>query len=209
MGTGESRFEQAVFATLGPLLVALAASIPLLFLPRPDDREFDFLLHLIALVAFSLVLTWRLAPAADEPWFPDRSLLPRPQRLATNTALIVIITGATALVTLASSAAMQYDPSLQFLQLLSALDIAWVVAGTVLAVRLLWGRTAALIAGWMMSIICILSIAAYLSEVGLDAASGWLVDGTQLLRLVIPFDIVAALITIGLTVLAARRVSTD
>lgn len=209
MGTQESRFEQAVFATLGPLFVALAASIPLLFVPRPDDREFDFLLHLIALVAFSLVLTWRLAPAGDQLWFPTRHLLPRNQRLATNAALIVIVTGATALVTLASSAAMQYDPSLQFLQLLSALDIAWVVAGTVLAVRLVWGRVAALIAGWMMSIICILSIAAYLDAVGLDADGGWLVDGAQMLRLVIPFDVVAAIITMGLTLLVAGRVSTD
>lgn len=135
--------------------------------------------------------------------------MPRNRRLATNVAFVVIVTGATALVTLSSSAAMHYEPSLQFLQLLSALDIAWVVARTMLAVRLLWGRIAALLAGWMMSVVCVLSIAAYLDEVGLDEAGGWLIDGEQMLRLVIPFDVVAAMITIGLTLLAVRRSSSD
>ena len=57
---------------------------------------------------------------------------------------IVIVTGVTALVTLATTAALRFEPSLQFLQLLSALDIAWVVAGTTLAVRSLWGRLPAI-----------------------------------------------------------------
>ncbi len=204
-----SLFEQAVFATFGPLIVGLALSLPLLALPRQDDRVFEFLVHLIALVAFSFALTWRLAPSADSPWFDERHLLPCNQRLATNAALIVIVTGATALVTLASAVAMQYQPSLQFLQLLSALDIAWVVSGTMLATWQLWGRIAALAAGGMMSIVCVLSVAAYLDEVGLAADGGWLVDGSQMLRLVIPFDVVAALITLGLTVFAASRASAD
>jgi hypothetical protein len=138
-------------------------------------------------------------------WFPHRHWLVPNRRFITNAALIVIVAGVTALVTLASSAAMQYEPSLQFLQLLSALDIAWVVAGTVLAVRLLWGRVVAAAAGWMMSVVCVLSIAAYLDQVGLTESGGWLIDGGQLLRLVIPFDVAAALITLGLTWLAARR----
>jgi hypothetical protein len=76
-----------------------------------------------------------IAPHGDAPWFGWCSWSRFRRRLATTIGVIVIITGVTGLVTLASSAAMQYEPSLQFLQLLSALDIAWVVAGTTLALR--------------------------------------------------------------------------
>ena len=123
--------------------------------------------------------------------------------------MIVIITGVTGLVTLASSAAMQYEPSLQFLQLLSALDIAWVVAGTTLALRSLWGPAAAIAGGIMMSIVCVLSVTLYLAEVGLTPDQGWLVDGAQMLRLVLPFDVAAALITVTLLIIAARAGSSD
>jgi triacylglycerol esterase/lipase EstA (alpha/beta hydrolase family) len=83
-----------------------------------------------------------------------------------------------ALVAIASSAALQYQPSVQFLHLLLALDIAWVVAGTTLAVRALWGDTTAFAAGFMMSVISVLSIVLYLTDVGLGTNDGWLVDGT-------------------------------
>jgi hypothetical protein len=207
--TDDHNLEGAVFRAVGPLVFALLASVPLLLLPRQDDRIFELLVHLIGLVAFSFALTWWLAPLADRSWFAGRHWLQANNRFVTNAAFIVIVTGATALVTLASSATMQYEASLQFLQLLSALDIAWVVSGTMLAVRLLWGRLASLAAGWMMSVVCVLSIAAYLDKVGLDDSGGWLVDGEQMLRLVIPFDVAAAIITIGLTLLAARRTSAD
>ena len=205
----DRNLDGAVFRSLGPLAFGLLASLPLLAMPRQDDRTFELLVHLVGLVSFSAVLTWWLAPLADGPWFSDRHWLPARNRLVTNIAFIIVVTGATALVTLASSAAMQYEPSLQFLQLLSALDIAWVVSGTMLAVRLLLGRVASLAAGWMMSVVCVLSIAAYLDRVGLDDDGGWLVDGEQMLRLVIPFDVAAAVITIGLTLVAVRRTSTD
>jgi hypothetical protein len=207
--SNDHNLEGAVLRAAGPLAFGLLASVPLLAIPRQDDRILELLVHLIGLVAFSYALTWWLAPLADRSWFPDQHWLSRNNRLVTNAAFVVIVTGVTALVTLASSAAMQYEPSLQFLQLLSALDIAWVVSGTMLAVWLLWGRVASLAAGWMMSVVCVLSIAAYLDEVGLDETGGWLVDGQQMLRLVIPFDIAAAMITIGLTLLAVLRTSAD
>jgi hypothetical protein len=104
---------------------------------------------------------------------------------------------------------MGFQPSLQFLQLLSTLDIAWVVGGIILAARALWGRTAALVVSFAMSVICVLSIGLYLAEVGLTVDGDWLVDQEQMLRLVIPFDVAAATMTIGLTILAARRASPD
>ena len=203
----EAALERAVLRAVGPLLLGLAVSVPLLLLPRPSNRGTDFLIHLIALVAFSFTLTWRLAPLSNARWFPHRRWSVQTERLISSASLIVIVTGVTALVTIASSAAMQYQPSLQFLQLLSALDIAWVVAGTMLAARLLWGWVAGLIAGWMMSVVCVLSIKLYLDEVGLTDSGAWLVDGERMLRLVIPFDVAAALITVGLTLLAARHVT--
>ena len=200
-----SALERAALRAVGPLLLGLAVSAPLLLLPRSSSRQTDFLIHLIALVAFSLALTWRLAPLSSARWFPHRPWSMQTERLVSSASLIVIVTGVTALVTIASSAAMQYQPSLQYLQLLSALDIAWVVAGTMVAARLLWGQMAALVAGWMMSVVCVLSIKLYLDEVGLTDSGAWLVDGEQMLRLVIPFDVAAALIAVGLSLLAARR----
>ncbi len=201
--------EEAVVAAFPWLLAGLVAAVPLLLVPQTVDRIWVLIVHLSALVAYTLALIVRLAGFSDLKWFPARDWPPPRRRFAAAASLIVIVTGVIGLMTLASSAAMRYEPSLQFLQLLSALDIAWVVAGTFLAVRWLWGRNAGLAAGVMMGIICVISIALYLDEVGLDADSGWLVDGNRMLQLVIPFDVAAAVITIGLLSVAAQHASAD
>ncbi len=202
---GKQGLETAVINAFPWLLAGLVAGIPLLLVPASSDRRWDLLIHLSLLVFFSLALTWRVAATERMVWFADRGWSGRAQFLATLASLVVIVTGVTALVTLATSAALRFEPSLQFLQLLSALDIAWVVSGTTLAVRALWGRGPAVAAGIAMSIVCVLSIALYLAAVGLDAKGGWLVDGGEMLRLVLPFDVVAALMTVSLLLLAARR----
>jgi hypothetical protein len=201
--------EQAVLASFPWLVGGLAASLPLLLIPGSTDRRWDFIVQLAVLVGFLFALTWKLAPLSDREWFSGKSWSPSHRHLVTAVTLIVIVTGTTGLVTLASSAAMGFQPSLQFLQLLSALDIAWVVGGIILAARALWGRTAALVVGFAMSVICVFSIGLYLAEVGLTVDGDWLVDQEQMLRLVIPFDVAAATMTIGLTILAARRASPD
>lgn len=204
--TGNSHpLDQAILRATPWLIGGLVAATPLLLVPGSDDRRWDLIIHLSLLVAFSIGLTWRLGQVNAEGWFADRQWSGFIRFMAGATALVVIVTGVTALVALASSAALRFEPSLQFLQLLSALDIAWVVAGTTLATRYLWGTWAAVIAGSMMSVICVLSIALYLGEVGLNADGGWLVDGSQMLRLVLPFDVVAAIMTVSLVMLAARR----
>lgn len=207
MSTSGNPLERAVIRSFAWLLVGLALTVPLLVVPSSTDRRWDLIIHLSALVLFSVGLTWALPPIEPAGWFRERAWSPFAHFLAAATALVVVVTGATALVTLASAAALRYEPSLQFLQLLSALDIAWVVAGTTLATGYLGGKWLAAAAGAMMSVVCVLSIALYLAEVGLDADGGWLVDGEQMLRLVIPFDIAAALITVTLLVVAARRSS--
>ncbi len=201
--------EDALLAAFPWLLGGLVASLPLLLLPAADDRRWEAMIHLGVLTLFLFALTWRLRHTGDRPWFDGRDWPESRQRLVTAIAQIVIVTGATGLVTIASSAALQFQPSLQFLQLLSALDIAWVVAGTTLAVRSLWGDAAAFAAGVMMSVICVLSIGLYLADVGLAADGGWLVDGGKMVTLVLPFDVAAAVITVGLTILASRIGSAD
>ena len=209
MANSASPLERAVLISFPWLVAGLLISIPLLMIPPSDDRRWDMLIHLSLLVAFSLGLTWRLATLGGEHWFQNTTWTASQSHLAGATMLIVVVTGVTALVTLSSTAALRFEPSLQFLQLLSAVDIAWVVTGTTLAARTIWGRGSALIAGVAMSVVCVTSIALYLFEVGLDDRGGWLVDSEQMLRLVIPFDVAAATMTIGLTLLAARRSSTD
>ena len=207
--TSPTTLEDAVLIAFPWLVGGLAASLPLLLLPPLADRRWEAMIHLSLLVLFLFALTWRLGSSGDRPWFYGREWSEDRRRLATAIALIVIVTGVTALVTIASSAALQYQPSLQFLQLLSALDIAWVVAGTTLAGRALWGNVPAFAAGLMMSIICVLSIGLYLADVGLSADQSWVVDGSKMVTLVLPFDVAAAVITIGLTVIASRRGSGD
>jgi len=201
--------EQAVLTAVPWLIAGLVAALPLLLIPESTDRRWDLMIHLVVLVGFSFALTWRLAPLATRDWFSAYNWSTSLNHLATAVSLIVIVTGFTGLVSLASSAAMGYQPSLQFLQLLSALDIAWVVGGILLASRALWGRAAALAVGSVVGVSCVPSIGRYLAEVGLTDQGGWLVVQEQMLRLVIPFDVAAATMTIGLTALAARRSSPD
>lgn len=197
--------ERAVGAAFPWLLAGLVASVPLLLIPPGADRRWDVSIHLSVLAIFSLALAWRLPVSEPSSWFSTRPWSPSQRFLAAAVAKVVIVTGVTALVTLASSAALRYQPSLQFLQLLSALDIAWVVSGTALAARSLWGRRIGMAAGVVMAVLCVLSIVLYLVSVGLAPDDGWLLDGGELLRLVIPSDVVAAIITVGLLLVAARR----
>ena len=201
----KNTLEGTVVAVFPWLVGGLIVAAPLLLVPASDDRRWDLLIHLSVLVIFALGLIWRLSTIDTSAWFSDRGWSDSRRFLVAATALIVVVTGVTALVTLASSAALRFEPSLQFLQLLSALDIAWVVAGTSFGMLALAGRLVSRIAGLAMAIICVMSIALYLAEVGLTADQGWLLDGEQLMRLVLPFDVAAALITIGLLVVAARR----
>ena len=120
-------------------------------------------------------------------------------------SLVVIITGTVGLVTLASSAALRLQPSLQFLQLLSALDIAWAAGAVVVGGYRLWSPPVARIAGLVVGVACVISIWNYLRLVGFTADGGWLLDGGQLLRLVIPFDMIVGAAAGAVLFLGTRR----
>ena len=188
--------ERALALTLRWLVPALAASLLLLAVPQPVDPFVLFIGHQTLLVAFGVALAVSLTRFLDSgDWF--RSLRPARRRLAAAATLVALDTGAVALLTLASSATLRFDPSLQFLQLLSALDIAWAGAAIAIGAYLTWGgRTAAWIGGIALGVFCIFSIWRYLDLVGFAPDGGWKVSGADLMTYVIPFDMAAAVVAV-------------
>ncbi|MDH3731731.1 MAG: hypothetical protein OES13_11540 [Acidimicrobiia bacterium] len=160
--------------------------------------------HLIALVIFEVALALTLAPVADEAgWFSN---VAEPARsVAAAASVVALVTGAAALVTMATSAALRFDPSMQFLQLLSALDIAWVVAAAAIGARRRWGSAAATGAAIAIGVFCVWSIWRYLDTVGVGPLGEWVVDGSELMRLVLPNDMIAAVVAVSLLVIGTRH----
>ena len=186
--------EQALIATVRWLVPALAACVLLLLVPQVDNPIWLFMVQLAGIVAFSTVLSVNMTSlAAADGWLAGSSWPAGRRRLAASASLVALITGAVALLTLASSAALRLEPSLQFLQLLSALDIAWAGAAVALGSFLRWGtRAAAWLGGSVLGGFCLFSIWRYLDIVGFTSTGGWEVSASDLLRYVIPFDVVAA-----------------
>lgn len=202
-----SPLEAAVRRAVPFLAAGIGVSPLLLAVPGRSDRLVTTIAHLSVLVALSLALAFALAPLAEASWFEDLSWKPASRRLAGGIALVVIVTGVTGLVTLASSAALRLQPSLQFLQLLSALDIAWAAGAAAIGGHLLWSPRGGRFAGGAIGVACVLSIWNYLRVVGFTPDGGWLLDGADLLRLVIPADMAAAAFAGTVLVLGARRFS--
>lgn len=200
-----SQLETAVVRAVRPLLVGLALSLPLLAVPAGWSRIGVFLAHLVVLVVFSLVLSLLLAPLVDGSWFGGTGWAPQLRRLAAGITVVLVVTGFTGLVTVASAGALRFQPSLQFLQLLSALDIAWVVAAVVVGLEAWRGRSVALLGGSAIGALCVASIWNYLRVVGLTPDGGWQLVGSELLRLVIPFDMMAAVVAGSVLVLGLRH----
>jgi hypothetical protein len=182
---------------------AIPLSLVALLLPAPEGQTlFRYtLIHLTVIQIATFLFTIEMSPLTDEPWFGHNK---RPW-LASSASLVAAVVGFSGLLTLATSAAARYDPSLQFLQLLSSLDIAWVVAALYLGSRMLWGRPIALGFGAVLIAACVLSIAIYLNSVGFTSAGGWLVDGGEMMRIIIPADTVAALVATSVLLLASHR----
>jgi hypothetical protein len=198
--------ERAVVAAF-PFLVGGVLVAPLLLaVSQQDDPLFLFTLQLAALVTLGLAVTLQIAYLADEEWFTGFDGWTQRRRLfLAAVVMIVIPTGLVGLVSLATSAALRFDPSLQFLQLLSALDIAWAGAAIVLAVRWLRGWGASVAAGVVLGAVCVWSVWNYLRIVGFSADGGWLVDGGRMMQLVLPVDMAAAAVAVALLVVAVRR----
>lgn len=170
----EQPMERALRDAVIWLLPALAASGLLLALPAPGGSLGWVMAHLAVVVGFGLLLTMALGRYLTAKWFSDFGALAR--RLAVAATLVLFATGVVALLTLASSAALRLEPSLQFLQLLSALDIAWAAGATALGLGMLAGRAAGWLGGFAVVAICLWSVWRYLDVVGFTPAGGWLVE---------------------------------
>lgn len=208
MNTPASRhpLEQILAVGLRRLLIwGVPLSIGMLLLPAPppDDGLLLYnLAHLTLLQVATFLFAIEMAPLTDQPWFGHTK---RPW-LASTASLVASVVGFSALLTLSTSAAASYDASLQFLQLLSSLDIAWVVAALYVGARKLWGRGVALILGSVILAACVGSIALYLQTVGFNSDGGWLVDADAMSRIVLPADTVAALLSLTVLFAAMRSV---
>ncbi len=196
--------ESALAITLRALLAwVIPLTVVMLILRAPVDPDSLFvynLTHLFVLQIASFLLVRQLAPQLDDPWFGTTK---RPW-LASAASIVALVTGFAALLTLATSAAAGYDPSLQFLQLLSSLDIAWATAALFLGAHKLWGKVWADVAAVGLIIVCIGSIALYLDAVGFTSSGGWQVDAAKMMQIVLPADMVAAAVAVTVLLIAAR-----
>lgn len=195
---------ERVFAAMLPWLGAgLVGSLPLLAVPT-GRLLLVSTLHLAAVVALGFAAAFALAPHADAPgWFA--ALPPARRGLAAGVVVVVVVTGMTGLVSLASGAALRLDPSLQFLQLLGALDISWAGAAIAIGARRGWGNRAAVPAVALLGAICVWSIWNYLRSVGFGPGGGWVVDGGELARLVLPYDMAAAVVAVTVLIAGTAR----
>ena len=199
--------ERALLRTVPWLAGALVLSVPLLLVDTASHPFVFFTLQLSILVVFGLTLANVLADLGTPQWFEGNGWSRFTRLIAGGIGLVVLVTGTVGLVTLASSAALRFDPSIQFLQLISALDIAWVAAAVTVGVYRAWGRAWAVLAGGMIGVACVWSIWAYLGHVGFGPNGEWIVSSSSLMRFVLPFDVIAALVAVGLFLFGARRVS--
>ena len=197
--------ERAVLATVPFLGVGLVASLPLLLVRWSAPPLGLVLVHLTVLVLLGFFASLRLAPFAGGDWFQGQRWTSYWRLLASGVAVVFLVTGLVGLVAIASSAALRYPPSLQFLQLLSALDIAWAGAALVVGLYRAWRMPAAIAAGLMLTVICIWSIWWYLDGVGFGPGGEWVVDASFLMQRVLPFDIAAAVMAIGALLYGTHR----
>ena len=196
--------ERALLRVLPFLAVGLIASLPLLAVTPGVEPLGWFIVQLVVLVAIGYVMTVALMNLGDEPWFVAMSWGPAVGSIASGVGLVVLVTGTVGLITLASSAAIGFDPSLQFLQLLSALDIAWAGAALTIGVYRAFSRAWAIAAGAVLGVVCVWSIWNYLSIVGFGPGGSWIVSGPDLARYVIPFDMAAAVVAVVFFLIGVR-----
>jgi len=195
--------ETALIVTVRRLLPSAVVAVPLLAIPRGDLLA-TVTIQLSALTILMYALADKLVPMTSEPWFSGAASL-RAKRFSTAAAASALVTGFGALVGLATAAALRFQPSLQFLALISVLDIAWVVTATMVGTFWLAGRRASRIAGAIVGTTCVFALWRYLDIVGFTEEGGWLLSAADLNRYVLPFDAAAAVIAFGVVLIAIRR----
>ncbi|REK10999.1 MAG: hypothetical protein DWQ40_12525 [Actinobacteria bacterium] len=197
--------ETALALSLKALLLfglPLSALFLILRSPQGSDELFVYsLTHLLVLQVITYLLVRQLAKLLDDTWFVGT----KHPWLASSASLIALATGFAALLTIATAAAARYDVSMQYLQLLSSLDIAWVVSTLYIGARSLWGQLWGDVAAVALILACVASIAVYLAVVGFGPGGEWVVDGRSMLTIVLPSDVMAAVISVTTLLVASSR----
>lgn len=190
------------YAAVATVLGA-AAAVPLLAVPDPSSRPLlSSTVHLSFMVAYAGGAAFAAHCLLGDHLFPTLGHWGR--RLANSALAVVVVTGSTGLITLATAAALRYDPSLQFLQLLSALDIAWALTAIIIGGIRLRGWVLGGFAGTVLGTVCVWAIWRYLDAVGFTAAGGWQVDAAALWEYVLPYDTGAAIAAVAVLAAGAR-----
>jgi len=196
--------ERALLRVVPFLIVGLMVSLPLLVVTPGDTPRGWFIVELAVVVVIGHLMTISMLGIGDEPWFAGARWSATVRSIASGVVLVVFITGTIGLITLAASAALRLHPSLQFLQLLSALDIAWAGAALTFGVYRAFSRGWAIAAGALLGAICVWSIWNYLANVGFGPSGSWIVSAGDLFRYVLPFDVMAAVAGVGMFLYGVR-----
>ncbi len=190
-----------------PFLVdGLGVAVLGLLVPTSLSLPWRFTIQLGLLSALALFLAYRLLAHVSSLWFAGAGLRAPWQALGTALGYVVLVTGSVGLVCLASSAALRYQPTTQFLQLLSSLDIAWATSTVMVAVHWLWKRRIlTLLAGAGVVVVCVWVIVRYIDKGAFGPRGAWRLRAGELWEYVLVYDVVVAALAIGLLVVAVRR----
>jgi hypothetical protein len=163
----------------------------------PALRITIFTVHLSAMLALVLTAALVLVPLTSSEWFQNSGLSEVGRLMASGAFLTLLLTAGIAAVSIASSAALAYRPSLSYLQLLAAADAGMATAGTTVGMAWAFGPAVAALGGASVAAVCVWSIWRYLDVVGFEANGGWKVDKPALWRYVYPYDIAALIVVVA------------
>jgi hypothetical protein len=203
--------EVTLFRSLPWLAAGLAAALVVRILRGrlvSAPRITIFTVHLSAMLALVLTAALALVPLTSSKWFQNSGLPEVGRLMASGASLTILLAAGIAAVSIASSAALGYRPSLSYLQLLASADAGMATAGTSVGLAWAFGPAVATLGGASVAAVCVWSIWRYLDVVGFEANGGWKVDKQALWRYVYPYDVAALMLVASAIVIGALLRST-
>lgn len=166
----------------------VAAAVPLLVVPQPGtDPRLPAIVHLGLLGAFAIGLAVHLTPVADRPWLTGTTIGEAARWAAAGLVVVAMVAAAASGVAVATAASLRFDPSLQYLQVLAALHLSITASFVVLGARRRFGGAIAGVAAAATVAAGLWTEWRYLGAVGFTPAGGWVVDGSEMRVIVLPF----------------------
>jgi hypothetical protein len=166
----------------------MAAAVPLLVIPQPGTGpRLPALVHLGLLGAFAIGLAFHLAPVADRPWLTGTTIGEAARWAGAGLVVAAMVAASASGVAVATGAALRFDPSLQYLQVLATLHLSVTASLVVLGARRRFGGAIAAVGAAAMVAAGLWTEWRYLGAVGFTPAGGWVVDGSEMRVIVLPF----------------------